>query len=61
MEYITTKEASEKWGISTTRITILANQGRIPGAQRLGKSWLIPASATKPSTGRTCSFGMSLH
>lgn len=49
MEYISTKEASEKWGISTTRITILANQGRIPGAQRLGKSWLIPAGATKPS------------
>lgn len=48
MEYITTKEASTKWGISTTRITILANEGRIPGAHRLGKSWLIPANATKP-------------
>lgn len=48
MEYITTKEASKKWGISTTRITILANEGRIPGAQRLGKSWLIPVIATKP-------------
>lgn len=48
MEYITTKEASAKWGISTTRITILANQGRIPEARRLGRSWLIPANATKP-------------
>lgn len=48
MEYISTKEASAKWGISTTRITILANEGRIPGAKRLGKSWLIPVSATKP-------------
>lgn len=48
MEYITTKEASAKWGISTTRITVLANEGRIPGAQRLGRSWLIPASAIKP-------------
>lgn len=48
MEYITTKEASAKWGISTTRITILANEGRIPDAQRLGRSWLIPANATKP-------------
>lgn len=48
MEYITTKEASEKWGISPNRITILANQGRIPGAQRIGKSWLIPVGATKP-------------
>lgn len=48
MEYITTKEASAKWGISTSRITLLANEGRIPGAQRLGKSWLIPANAIKP-------------
>lgn len=48
MEYITTKEASIKWGITTSRITLLANEGRIPGAYRLGKSWLIPASATKP-------------
>lgn len=48
MEYITTKEASKKWGISTSRITLLASQGRIPGAYRLGKSWLIPSGATKP-------------
>lgn len=48
MEYITTKEASAKWGISPTRITIPANEGRIPGAYRLGRRWLIPASATKP-------------
>lgn len=48
MEYITTKEASTKWGISTTRITILANEGRIPGAQRIGRSWMIPFNATKP-------------
>lgn len=48
MEYITTKEASTKWGISPTRITILAKEGRIPGAQKFGKNWLIPASATKP-------------
>lgn len=48
MEYISTKEASAKWGISTTRITILANEGRIPGAKRIGRNWMIPASATKP-------------
>lgn len=48
MEYITTKEASAKWGISVSRIGILLNEGRIPGAYRLGKSWLIPATASKP-------------
>lgn len=48
MEYMTTKEAAAKWGISNIRITILANEGRIPGAQRLGRRWLIPAIANKP-------------
>lgn len=48
MDYISTKEAAKKWGISTTRITILATEGRIPGAYKLGKNWLIPATATKP-------------
>lgn len=48
MEYISTREATAKWGISTTRITILANEGRIPGAKRIGRNWIIPASATKP-------------
>lgn len=57
MEYITTKEASAKWGISTIRITVLANEGRIPGAQRLGRSWLIPATATKPPELKACHSG----
>lgn len=48
MEYISTREAAAKWGISANRITILANEGRIPGAQRLGINWLIPADAEKP-------------
>lgn len=48
MDYISTKEAALKWGISPTRITILASEGRIPGAQHLGKSWMIPSDAAKP-------------
>lgn len=52
MEYITTKEAAERWGISPTRITILAGQGRILGVRKLGKNWLIPADTTKPADGR---------
>lgn len=59
MEYITTKEASIKWNISTSRITLLANEGRIPGAYRLGKSWLIPASATKPEPRKANHTGLA--
>lgn len=58
MEYITTKQASEKWNISTNRITILANEGRIPGAMKFNSQWMIPENALKPMDGRTkkCSF-----
>lgn len=60
MEYITIKEASVKWGISASRIGILVNEGRIPGAKHFGRSWLIPADAAKPQPlkgGRTGSAG----
>lgn len=49
MEYISTKEAAKKWGITPARIAILASEGRIPGLRRLGRSLLIPASADKPA------------
>lgn len=49
MEYITIKEAALKWGISASRIGILVNAGRIPGAKHFGRNWLIPANAVKPS------------
>ena len=61
MEYITTKEAAIKWNISTSRITLLANEGRIPGAYRLGKSWLIPASATKPEPRKANHTGLDIN
>ena len=31
MKYLSIKEMSEKWGISTRRIQILCKEGRIPG------------------------------
>ena len=36
MEYITAKEAAEKWGISQRRVQVLCEQGRVDGAKRLG-------------------------
>lgn len=46
--YITTKEASKKWGISPRRIQILCNEDRIKGAEKSGNTWLIPQNAAKP-------------
>ena len=49
---MTTKQASEKWGISDRRVRVLCLQGKIDGAWREGKLWSIPDSAPKPSDGR---------
>ena len=52
-QFITVKEASEKWGVSTRRVQILCSQKRIKGAYRFGKSWMIPAEAILPNARRT--------
>ncbi len=35
MNYLTTAEAAEKWGISRRRVNVLCNEGRIIGGRRL--------------------------
>ena len=52
MEYISVKEASQRWGITTRRVQMLCNRKRIEGAMRIGNMWIIPAQATKPPDGR---------
>lgn len=52
MEYITAKEAAEKWNISQRRVQVLCEQGRIKGAVRLGWAWAIPKEADKPLDAR---------
>lgn len=49
---LSTKEISQKWGISSRRIAILCSEGRIPGAQRVGASWGVPETAEKPADNR---------
>ena len=47
-KFMTTKEASEKWDITERRINVLRKEGRIPGAYKENKRWVIPADAVKP-------------
>lgn len=49
---MTTKQASEKWGISDRRVRVLCSQGKIEGAWREGKLWFIPDSSPKPIDAR---------
>lgn len=53
MDYITAKEAAEKWGVSQRRVQLLCEQGRVAGAVRLGWAWAIPKEADKPTDART--------
>lgn len=50
--YMTAQQAAEKWGISDRRVRILCSEGKISGAVREGRGWMIPADAKKPEDGR---------
>ena len=52
MDYLSIKETSLKWGLSTRRINVLCTEGRIPGATRIGFYWAVPADAEKPKDAR---------
>ena len=52
MEYIKLAKAAEKWGISARRARILCAEGKIPGATRKGKLYMVPENAQKPRDGR---------
>lgn len=53
MEFMTTKDAVQKWGISERRIRQLLEDGRIEGSVKNRNSWNIPINATKPVDKRT--------
>ena len=50
--YLSLRETAEKWGVSERRINQYCTEGRIPGAQRVGKAWAVPADAQKPGDPR---------
>lgn len=52
MEYLTTAEMSEQWNITPRRIGVLCSEGRIEGAIKKGKTWLIPSNSEKPADAR---------
>lgn len=53
MQYMTVKQASERWGISDRRVRVLCAEGRIEGVIQKGRSYLVPADALKPIDGRS--------
>ena len=52
MNFVTSMEKANEWGISQRRVAILFKEGRIDGAQLIGNRWIIPKNAKKPEDPR---------
>ena len=52
MKYLSISQTAEKWGIKQRRIRALCQEGRIPGAFKMGAYWSIPDDAEKPKDER---------
>ena len=50
--YMTVKEAAEKWEIKERAIQSMCKNGRIEGALKFGKNWAIPIGANRPKDKR---------
>ena len=53
MKYLNITDTAAKWGISPRRLQTLCAKGKVEGATRFGKAWMIPKTAQKPIDGRT--------
>ncbi len=53
MDYLKIDEVAAQWGISSRRLQILCAEGKIEGATRFGRAWMIPKDTAKPVDGRT--------
>ena len=50
--FMTVKQASEKWGVSVRWVQTLCNDGKIEGILKFGRAWAIPCDAERPVDGR---------
>ena len=56
MEYMSAREAADKWGISQRRVAVLCSEQRIKEATMVGNMWIIPSSAKKPIDARSLRY-----
>lgn len=49
MNYISVKDAAERWGITSRVVRTYCESNRIEGAFKTGNTWNIPENAAKPS------------
>lgn len=56
MEYMSAREAADKWGISQRRVAVLCSENRIDNATMVGNMWIIPTTAIKPADARSMRY-----
>lgn len=59
MEFMSAREAADKWGISQRRVAVLCSEQRIAGATMVGNMWIIPVTAKKPTDARSTRYNKS--
>ena len=52
MNYLSTEDIARNWGVKQRQVQKLLAEGRIPGAIKYGRFWMIPANSAKPSDPR---------
>ena len=50
--YMSVKEAAEKWELTNRMVQKMCSDGKIEGVLKFGKSWAIPEDAEKPVDNR---------
>ncbi len=48
MQYETAAQAAERFGVTIRMVQIWAKEGKLPGATKHGRDWLIPEGIAKP-------------
>lgn len=56
MEFMSAREAADKWGISQRRVAVLCSENRIAEATMVGNMWIIPSNAEKPIDARSLRY-----
>ena len=56
MEFMSAREAADKWGISQRRVAVLCSGNRIDNATMVGNMWIIPTTAEKPIDARSIRY-----
>lgn len=51
-EYKSIKEIAEEWNVTTRRVREMCSEGKITGATKFGRDWMIPSDAKRPQDGR---------